>query len=362
LERRVRGLSHSLGVCSLVALIAVGGRAGQVRAAPPPDTEPSLAEQILTDVATEAAWHAGRSATAFVRKKFVRESDLAKFGLRLEDNWEELDPARPVVILVHGFNSTPQQNAALMVPVRASGYPCGSFSYPNDYLLGQSAKLLSRDLHRFERQHPNRRLILVCHSMGGLIARACIEDPNLDPGNVERLIMIAPPTHGTMIAHFGIGADVWEHWLARREGQFKERMRDSVVDGLDEAAIDLCPKSEFLTKLNARPLNPNVRYTNLLGTGAHLTESQVAWMREQICDCMAKLPGGERRSQEYEKLLADLDEMVKGKGDGVVAVKRGRLNGVSDTLILPFGHIAVTGEPKNDVLREVQHIVLARVK
>jgi pimeloyl-ACP methyl ester carboxylesterase len=358
----VREYLHSLGVCFLAALISIGGRADQLPAASPPESEPSLAEQILTDVATAAAWHAGRSASAWLRHGVVREADLAKYGLRLEDQWEQLDSARPVVILVHGFNSTPQQNAAMMVPIRANGYPCGAFSYPNDYLLEKSARLLSRDLHRFQRQHPNRRLILVCHSMGGLIARACIEDSSLDPGNVDRLIMIAPPTHGTMIAHFGIGADVWEHWLARRDGQFKERLRDSIVDGLDEAAIDLCPKSEFLTKLNARPLNPDVRYTILLGTGARMTESQVTWMREQICDCVAKLPGGKRRSQEVEKLLADLDEMVKGKGDGVVAVKRGRLDGVADTLILPFGHSSVTGEPRSDVLREVQHVVVARVQ
>ena len=60
--------------------------------------------------------------------------------------------------------------------------------------------------------------MLVCHSMGSLVARACIEDPLYDPGNVERLIMIAPPTHGSLIAHFAAGTDLWEHWLARKKG------------------------------------------------------------------------------------------------------------------------------------------------
>ena len=80
--------------------------------------------------------------------------------------------------------------------------------------------------------------------MGGLVARACIEDPRYDPGNVERLIMIAPPTHGTLIAHFAVGTDLWEHWLARQDGGPWRRMRDSIVDGLGEAADDLVPGLE----------------------------------------------------------------------------------------------------------------------
>ena len=205
-------------------------------------------------------------------------------------------------------------------------------------------------------------MILVCHSMGGFVARACIEDSLYDPGNVDRLIMIAPPTHGTIIAHFAVGSDAWEHWLARRDGWPWQRARDSIVDGLGEAADDLCPRSDFLRELNARPRNRHVRYTILLGTGARLTESQVAWIRESVCDSLAKVPGGNRSAKELEALLADIDELVEGKGDGVVAVKRGRLDGVADTLVMPFGHIAVTGEPKNDLLRDVQHAVLERVQ
>jgi hypothetical protein len=43
-------------------------------------------------------------------------------------------------------------------------------------------------------------------------------------------------------------------------------------------------------------------------------------------------------------------------------VKRGRLDGVADTVIMPFGHMAVTGEPRNETLREFQEAVLQRVQ
>jgi hypothetical protein len=198
--------------------------------------------------------------------------------------------------------------------------------------------------------------------MGSLVARACVENPLLDPGNVVGLVMIAPPTHGSMIAHFAVGTDLWEHWLARKDGGPWRRFRDSIIDGLGEAADELCPGSEFLCELNSRPLHPRVRYSILLGTGARVEEAQLAWIRESICEKLAKIPGGERSADRLAEILNDIDELVVGKGDGVVAVKRGRLDGVADTLVLPFGHLAVTGEPRDEVLRQVQRAVLERVQ
>jgi pimeloyl-ACP methyl ester carboxylesterase len=282
--------------------------------------------------------------------------------LRLDEGWERAPAEQGVVILVHGFNSTPAQNVALMKPICEAEFPCGTFAYPNDHTISSSAQLLSSELRRFKAQYPGRKIILVCHSMGSLVARTCLEDPRYDPGNVTRLIMIAPPTHGSMIAHFAVGTDVWEHWIARRKGGPWRRVRDSIIDGLGEAADDLCPGSDFLQELNSRPLNPNLRYSVLLGTGARIEEEQLAWIRESICEKLRTLPGGDCGAQRLAEILDDMDELVVGKGDGVVAVKRGRMDGVSDTLVLPFGHLAVTGQPHNRVLREVQRAVLERVQ
>jgi hypothetical protein len=174
--------------------------------------------------------------------------------------------------------------------------------------------------------------------------------------------MIAPPTHGTLIAHFAVGTDLWEHWLSRRDGGPWRRMRDSIVDGLGEAADDLCPNSDFLHALNRRSGNPRVAYSIFLGTEARFDEAQLAWIRASLCDRLAKLPGGDHCADRIAAILSDIDELVVGKGDGVVAVKRGRLDGVADTVVLPFGHLAVTGEPRSGALRDVQQAVIERLQ
>lgn len=358
----MRRILRLIGIWCLATIFAPVERPSSRAATPGPQAKCTAAEQLLGEASANAAHCEHHWARAWLRRKIVCESDLEMYGLRLEDGWERADPTKPVVILVHGFNSTPQQNAALMLPIHAAGFPCGTFAYPNDYVLLKSAQMMSSELHRFAARFPHRQVILVCHSMGGLVARACVEDSLYDPGNVERLIMIAPPTHGTIIAHFAVGTDLWEHWISRRQGGPWQRVHDSIVDGLGEAAEELCPQSIFLRELNSRPLNPHVRYTVLLGTGARLSEGQARWIRESICDSLAKIPGADTTAKGLDAILADIDELVEGKGDGVVAVKRGRLDGVADTLIMPFGHLAVTGEPSNESLRDVQHAVLERVQ
>ena len=151
--------------------------------------------QSLADAAAKESL-SGR-CRCWLRTKMVCDVDLSCYGIVLDENWHEADESKPVVIVVHGYNSCPARNQAMADAIRAAGFPCGTFAYPNDYTIVASAQLLSSELRRFHREHPDRRVVLVCHSMGGMVARACIEDSLYDPGNVDRVILIAPPTSGT---------------------------------------------------------------------------------------------------------------------------------------------------------------------
>lgn len=311
-----------------------------------------------------------REATDYSFRRWLRtriwdEEDEARYGIIFDETWEATAaaaPKLPLVVLVHGYNSNPLKNAAVMEPVREAGYPCATFAYPNDWEISESAARLSQRLKEIAAEHPGQRLAIVTHSMGGLVARACLENAELDPGNVDRLVMIAPPTHGTMLAHIAVATDVWEHWLGRADGGPWDRCRDSVIDGLGEAADDMVPGSPFLTDLNARPRNPAVRYSIFLGTSAAVTDGEVKWMRTALQETGGRCPGFRDCTGRVDNLLADMEELIEGKGDGVVALKRGRLNGVDDIVILPFGHLNCTGPIDCDATRQVQQELIARLR
>jgi pimeloyl-ACP methyl ester carboxylesterase len=341
--------------------ILLSAVAAEVRA----DESQTDAQVLLTTSRAIVREAADYSFRRWLRNRVWDEEDEARYGLKLEQGWErvaEKAPDRPLVILVHGFNSTPQRNAAVMKPVRAAGFPCATFAYPNDWELAESSTLFSRQLGALAKSHPNLKVALVTHSMGGLVARACLEDPAHDPGNVERLIMIAPPSQGTMLAHVAIATDVWEHWLGRESGGCWTRWRDSVVDGLGEAADDLTPGSPFLARLNGRERNPRVRYAIFLGTAAGVSQAEMNWMRSAVRTTGDHCPGAGVCTAKLDRLLSGMEELIEGKGDGVVALKRGRLDGVDDVVILPFGHLNCTGPPTCDAIQQVQSELLARLE
>lgn len=335
--------------------------------APSPATaEEILESRLLASARTVAAEVADHSLRNWVRDRLLNESDAERYGLQLDANWQDAAkaPNLPLVVLIHGFNSTPLRNAAVLAPIREAGFPTAAFTYPNDADISESADFLSRELKAFAAEHPDQQIALVTHSMGGLVARACVENAKLDPGNVARLVMIAPPTHGSMFAHVSFGTDVWEHWLTRRDGSPWRRWRDSVVDGLGEASDELVPGSPFLTQLNAQPRNPRIRYAIFLGTHAAVSARELDAVRWTLGKT-ARMKGVGRFATSIDNLAADLDELVEGKGDGVVALKRGRLDGVDDVVLLPFDHFSCTDDPgagDDDATRQLQTELLARLR
>ena len=103
------------------------------------------------------------------------------------------------------------------------------------------------------------------------------------------------------------------------------------------AIDDLKPDSKCLKDLNAEHRNENVDYSIILGDRGVLSTSDTKLLRrfaQQLSDAEQD-NGGE----DLNAMLKTLPpELISGKGDGVVSVKSGKLNGVDDTVVLNFKH------------------------
>ena len=349
-DRWLRRINGTVGPHVQVSLLrTTGGHA-----------EPSLV--ITTD--REGILQSRRRFKSKLRDLVARWDDRPikpAYGLKLDRDWDQACHDRELVVVVHGLNSRPEETATFLADARKEGFPCAEFAYPNDQPIDDSARLLADELQHLAETHANRQVALVTHSMGGLVARSVIERPQLDPGNVRRLIMIAPPNHGSTLASYAVALDTWEYFTSSHRRHEGHSIHGCFADGLAEALDDLTPNSIFLQRLNARPRNSNVSYTIILGNRAPLREAHLARLRDGIARAGNRNRWLQFFGSKLSTMLYDMEEVVDGRGDGVVSVRRGMLDGVDDTVVLHLGHADVLRADAPNGARKARQVVLNRL-
>jgi len=95
---------------------------------------------------------------------------------------QQFDPAKTPVIFVHGLQETGASWAPMIDSLRDDAgirehYQFWFFSYPSGYPYPYAAALLRQDLDGIKRAFPDhKRVVLIGHSMGGMICRLMITD------------------------------------------------------------------------------------------------------------------------------------------------------------------------------------------
>ncbi len=268
------------------------------------------------------------------------------YGLHARKSYEPDNPARPTICLVHGLNSSSEGFVHLIPPLEAAGFGIVVYDYPYNRNLEESSQQFLRDWSDFRRiSGDKRRWAIVAHSMGALLARSYVEDPEAFAGDVSSLILIAPVNHGSTLAKAQTFLQLL-HGVQAVEGKKSAAALSHLGDGLGEAAEDLTPGSTFLKALNRRPRREGVAYHILAGDVGIVTqdvrrklETQIASMRRG-----AGLLGGLTRLAAAD-LETRLDEVSNGTGDGCVSVASTRLEGVADHVTIHANHAELIRAP-----------------
>ena len=161
---------------------------------------------------------------------------------------EPYSGSKTPILFVHGAGGYPQEWLYIIDRINRREFQPWVYSYPSGVRLDDAVELLRRSLSRIALRHKPRRIVIVAHSMGGLVARGFInmladlmekEDDRL----IDLFITISTPWHG----HAGATAGV-EH-------------SPMVVPSW----IDMVPGSEYQDKLFDKPLPEFVDHHLLFG-------------------------------------------------------------------------------------------------
>ncbi len=249
-----------------------------------------------------------------------------------------------VVVLVHGLDDPGRVWMNLRPALLDHGVTVAQFEYPNDQPIDESTRLLAEELRQLRRCGVDR-VSIVCHSMGGLVSRHVLTDPRWYGGHgdahedypdVDRLIMVGTPHHGSQLARLRLVAEARDQIVRVCSGE--GMLFGAIFDGAGEAKIDLLPGSAFLTALNDRPHPAGVKMMIIAGKASPVDESSIERVRAEL---KPWLSSSSNADDVLDEVSGALEAVVAGVGDGSVSLASSRLEGVEDYTLVEANHLSM---------------------
>lgn len=140
--------------------------------------------------------------SAAVAKEGLR--DFGTFPFAGLYTLEPHNPAKPVVVLVHGANGHPGNFTEVARELRSRGAQVWLPYYPSGVALPEAAQYVAARVLAQAQALGVAQLTVIAHSMGGLVALDAV--PQIEEGGVtvSRLTTVATPMGGVVAARLGV--------------------------------------------------------------------------------------------------------------------------------------------------------------
>jgi pimeloyl-ACP methyl ester carboxylesterase len=275
---------------------------------------------------------------------------------------QPFDPTRTPVIFVHGLQETGASWAPMIDSLRndpwiREHYQFWYFSYPSGYPYPYAAMLFRQDLDGIKRAFPNhKRIVLIGHSMGGLICRLMITDAG---DKIWRAFFATPPAETPLASDtrrlleeafiFSHRPDVQRVIFISTPHRGSDLASNWI--GRIGAALVKTPRPFDTVYASVKPLliaDPAARPLNRLPNSVDTLEPN-----DRFVETVNKLPIA--RGIPYHSIIGD-----RGRGDtpnssdGVVPYWSSHLAGARSELVVNSDHGA---QYNRQAIREVERIL-----
>ncbi len=159
-----------------------------------------------------------RKRSSELRQSLPQASSGPRGQLRWLEATRHDEMPKRAVLIVPGFQAPLGSAEPLGQSIHnATGLPVLVYQYPNDAPIAESGQQLYDELRKWQSTYPELRFDIVTHSMGGLVARCALEVPSDSLSQVDRLIQICPPNHGSELALYAAPLELVEHFFRTRQ-------------------------------------------------------------------------------------------------------------------------------------------------
>ncbi len=224
-----------------------------------------------------------------------------------------MDSGNIAVVLVHGWNSHPGIWNRLVPRLDAEGII--HRQYDHTALAGSTVPAIAANLgeylHEVSQSFGDRKIDIVCHSVGTCIVRYLLEviDGKSRSFRVRQLIGIGPTNSGSALAELFSHPEFGPEIIDKLTGVFVPRGFDPIADPIVQ---DVRPKSRVMAELRAAGIRKDIRYRVLVTANP------------------AGIPGFfPLFSGETTDLTHDGHRQMTRHGDGIVPNRESELPGIS---------------------------------
>lgn len=184
------------------------------------------------------------------------------------------DPARPALLLIAGYVC----NRAVWKPLLDSGRlaHCNVATVNIEPVFGpidRYAAEIDAAIERLRAATGAARVTLVCHSMGGIAARAYLRQHGDDV--IDKIITLASPHHGTIFGVLGHGANARQ---MARGSEYLTTLAGAETVERRRRFVCIATADDNLVVPRSSPLLPDARHHEINGVGhLALLEDERAW-------------------------------------------------------------------------------------
>jgi pimeloyl-ACP methyl ester carboxylesterase len=264
-----------------------------------------------------------------------QDAQASKVIVHHDEAWLESADGRPLVLCLHGLNGTHETFDGLRKNLRSSGYRTAAISYQPHRPIAMLASEVSKEVAAHLASSPQKhQLVIVGHSMGGLIAREWTNNVALENEAISGLITIGTPHQGSAWATLPPLMNLFA------KGEFGVAdVNDVILHAPSSPELrDIAPGSAFLDELNARDDRSDVRYTSVIGIGSPMDATTMAKIQQAFRQLENRDGFIRLIRPRIEPLLSGFDELVDGRGDGIVAAESAAMGSTSDLVRVDLSH------------------------
>ena len=306
-------------------------------------------QRMSLQVTCERDWFASQA-------RFKKPESVA---FELDPNWIHLTAKRPLVICIHGLQGKAEAFEPMRREMRSRGFATAAIEYDDQQAIAVSAKRVAEIVSkRFREESHQPTVVLVGHSMGGLIAREWAENPDLDNESIVSLITLGTPHKGS----------AWATLPPMMDAFTSERFRvDDIVDVLlhtptSPGLRDLTPGSDFLIEMATRPSRPDLMVTSIAGDGSPIPANRIDELQAMLRDRARRDRFVQLVRPRIAPLLDGFDELARGRGDGIVSVASATAQESDDIVVVDLSHFELVRPVPGRHSHPVWEVVLARLK